>query len=155
LMVILIVLAALALGMTAYAAYSPVEAALAERTLSSVPGSADFVAGWGGLLFKLALGFLLSAAFTALVAGVLIPWVRRQWQGGLGEARRSGGWKSGPNAHWGRSGGETRQTLDIEKMMQLAILSKLTGGTEGGPVVFQRPEEPTQEAQNQFPEGWW
>ena len=143
---VLIVLAALALGIGSYATYSPVNAAVVQNNLSSVPGSADFFAGWTGLLFKLALGFLLTAIFTALVAGVLIPWIRKQWKG-------SGkGWKSGPNARWGRE--EQTPRMDVEKMMQLAILSKLTGGTDSGPVVFQQPDPP-QEQENQFPEGWW
>jgi hypothetical protein len=147
LMVVLAVFAALAFGMAAYASYSPVNAAVAQNSVASVPGTADFFAGWTGLLLKLALGFLLSALFTALVAGVLIPWVRAQWKDQQGK-----GWKSGPNARWGRE--EQAPKIDIEKMMQLAILSKLTGGAEGGPVVFQQPEQP-QETQNQFLEGWW
>jgi hypothetical protein len=146
LIVILIIFAALALGMAAYASYSPVNAAVAQNSLSSVPGSADFFAGWTGLLFKLALGFLLTAVFSALVAGVLIPWIRRQWKG-------SGkGWKSGPNANWGRD--DSPPKMNPMEMLMLALLSKMTGGADGGPVVFQQPEPP-QEPQNQFPEGWW
>lgn len=148
LMVVLAVLAALAFGMAAYASYSPVNAAVAQNSVASVPGTADFFSGWTGLLFKLALGFLLSALFTALVAEILIPWVRAQWKGQQGKS-----WKSGPNARWGREELQQPQ-MSIEKMMTLALLSKLTGGAEGGPVVFQPPEQP-QETQNQFPEGWW
>lgn len=145
LIVVLIVFAALALGMAAYASYSPVNVTVVQNSLSSVPGGADFFSGWTGFLFKLAAGFLLTALFTALVAGILIPWIRRQLKG-------QGRWKSGPNAHWGRE--EQTPPISTEKMLVLALLSKLTGGTESGPVVFQQPEQP-QEQQNQFPEGWW
>jgi hypothetical protein len=147
LIVILTIFAALAFGMAAYASYSPVNAALAQNSVSSLPGSADFFSGWAGLLFKMVLGFVITAAFTALVAGVLIPWVRAQWK------NQGKSWKSGPNAHWGREA--VQPPMNPEKMVMLALLSKLAGGAEGGPVVFQQPQEPPQEAQNQFPEGWW
>ena len=54
LIVILAVFAALALGIAAYATYSPVNAAVAQNSVSSLPGSADFFSGWTGLLFKIA-----------------------------------------------------------------------------------------------------
>ncbi|RPH61233.1 MAG: hypothetical protein EHM81_04670 [Chloroflexi bacterium] len=146
LIAILIILAAVVLGMVGYASYDPVRAAVAQASVvASVPNSLEFFSSWTGLLFKLALGFLLTAAFTALVAGMLLPWIRTRLR------QQGKGWKSGPNACWGR---EDTPRMDTDKLLQMALLSKVLGGDGNAPLQLQSPEPP-QEPPSQFPEGWW
>lgn len=146
LVVILVVLAVIVLGVMAYASYDHVGAAAARSDLAlGAPGGAD-VSGWSGLVFEWAVILLVLTVFAVVLFKVVVPWVRKQMKG------PGKGWKSGPNARWGRT---DEPKMDTEKLMQLAILSKLAGGDSGVPLILQQPEAPQETQQSQLPEGWW
>jgi len=147
LIVILIVLVALALAGVALASYSPVNTAVARADVQmSAPGAAGFFSGWSGMLFEIAFALLILVVFIVVLVKIVWPWLRKQ-------GKPQGRWKSGPNANWGRT--DEPKKMDTEKLLQMAVLSKLVGGDGGGPLILQQPEAPQEAPSQQFPEGWW
>jgi hypothetical protein len=136
LILLVIVAAALFLGNS-----DPISAATgraeANAALSKVPAGGWVASQFLGALFKIVLSGVVLG-----IAGVVIAQVRK-W---LRDRQYQPRWQSGPNAQWQTKTPKQPKPMDVNQMMQWAIIQRLTPPSTNAqptqPYVFSQQTQP-------------